>query len=96
MSAKINLHVRGDPEIKLKSDAVDMTKNTYIVENTDYEVLENKPSIEGNELIGDKTLQQLGITPENLDITADSLGITPEDLGMGTADTYDIYMLFHS
>lgn len=88
MGAKISLHVIRDPEIRLKTDAVDMT-HTYILECTDYEVLENKPSIEGNELIGNKTLQQLGITFENLNITAGALGID-------TADTDDIHRLFHS
>lgn len=36
----------------------------------DYERLRNKPSIEGNVLIGDKTFQQLGlneITPQEID-----------------------------
>lgn len=93
--ARINLHVRGDPAIELKSDAVSIVTEEEVV-NTDYEALDNKPSIEGNVLIGDKSLEQLGITAENLDVTAESLGITPENLGLDTADTYDIYSLFHS
>ena len=54
----------------------------------DYEMLDNKPSIEGNILAGDKTLDELGITAEGLDVTAESLGI-------GLAKEYDIYSLFH-
>ena len=65
------------------------------VVNTDYEVLENKPSIEGNVLIGDKTLDQLGITAENLDVTAESLGITPESIGCDTCGAYAIAELFN-
>lgn len=68
----------------------------------DYNALENHPSIMGNELVGDKTLDQLGITAQNMDvnaeslgITAESLGITPEDIGVGVASSYDVYMLFH-
>lgn len=66
-----------------------------------YNALSNHPSIMGNELIGDKTLEELGITPQNMDVTAESLGIskeslglTPEDVGVGTAGAYDVYMLF--
>lgn len=94
MGARINLHVRGDPAIELKSDAVSIEHHEEIV-NTDYEVLENKPSIEGNVLIGDKTLDQLGITAENLDVTAESLGITPESIGCDTCGAYAIAELFN-
>jgi len=62
---------------------------------TNYNLLSNKPSIEGNVLMGDKTLEQLGITAESLDVTAESLGITPESIGVDSADEYDIYNLFH-
>lgn len=34
-----------------------------VVENTDYEQLENKPSIEGVELVGDRTLGEFGERP---------------------------------
>ena len=94
MAARISLHVRGDPAIELASDAVVMDGGEG--GTTDYEELSNKPSIEGNVLIGDKTLEQLGITAENLDVTAESLGITPEEIGIDSADEYDIYNLFHS
>lgn len=94
MGARINLHVRGDPALEFESDPVVIGSET-IIGTTDYEELENKPSIEGNVLVGDKTLEQLGITAEGMDITAESLGITPEDIGLDTADTYDIYSLFH-
>ena len=94
MGTRINLHVRGDPAIELKSDAVVMDGGEG--GTNDYEELDNKPSIEGNVLIGDKTLEQLGITAENLDVTAESLGITPEEIGIDSADEYDIYNLFHS
>lgn len=93
MGAKISLHVRGDPAIELASDAVVFEGEGG---TTDYNMLENKPSIEGNVLIGDKTLEQLGITADGLDITAESLGITPEEIGIDSADEYDIYNLFHS
>lgn len=95
MPAKISLHVDTDNTVQLESDLVDMTVTEEIVSN-DYNVLKNKPSIEGNELIGDKSLEQLGITKDSLDITAESLGITPEAMGMDTAGTYSIYSLFHS
>lgn len=86
MGAKVSLHVRGDPAIELTSDAVAIGGEGG---TTDYNELSNKPSIEGNVLIGDKTLEQLGITPE-------TLGITPEEIGLDSADEYDIYNLFHS
>lgn len=86
MAARISLHVRGDPAIELASDAVVMDGGEG--GTTDYEELSNKPSIEGNVLIGDKTLEQLGIT-------AEQLGITPEEIGLDSADEYDIYNLFH-
>jgi len=109
MSVRINLRTDKDTSLKLKSDSVNMPGNV-IVESTDYNLLENKPSIEGNELIGNKTLDELGINAESLNVTAESLGITadslgvtaeslgitPESIGMETADTYSIYSLFHS
>ena len=98
MPAKIKLSVDGDnridlvsednDKIKTVSDKVDMTETT-IIENTNYEILENKPAIEGNTLIGDKSLDQLGITK-------DSLGINPDSIGLSGAGEYAIYMLFHS
>ena len=91
-NAHISLHVDNDPTLNLDSDSVEM--NTVV--NDDYNILKNKPSIEGNELIGDKSLDQLGITKDSLDISIESLGITPEAMGMDTADTYSIYSLFHS
>lgn len=93
MGAKVSLHVRGDSAIELTSDAVVIGGEGG---TTDYNLLSNKPSIEGNVLIGDKTLDELGITAERLDITAESLGITPEEIGLDSADEYDIYNLFHS
>ena len=110
MGARIGLYTDKDGRIKITSDAVHVDKETIIEETTDYNKLENKPSTEGHELIGDKSLDQLGITKDALDITADSLGITadslgitaetlgisPESMGMDTADTYSIYNLFHS
>ena len=109
MRSKIYLQSDEDGRIRVTSDAVNMINNT-VIETTDYNKLENKPSIEGNELIGDKTLDELGINAESLNvtaeslgitadslgITAESLGITPESIGMDTADTYSIYSLFHS
>ena len=94
MGARISLHVRGDPEISLASDAVEMTATEEVV-NTDYEALDNKPSIEGNVLVGDKTLTELGITAKALDVTAETLGITLEDIGCDTAGAYEIAMLFN-
>jgi len=94
MSAQMSLFTDKDNQIKITSDAVDMTKT--VIETTDYNKLENKPSIEGNELIGNKTLDELGINKDSLDITAETLGITPESIGMDTADEYSIYSLFHS
>ncbi len=87
MAARISLHVRGDPAIELASDAV-VFDGGGDGGTTDYDELDNKPSIEGNVLIGDKTLEQLGIT-------AEQLGITPEEIGLDSADEYDIYNLFH-
>lgn len=95
MSAIINLHSEEDSILKLESDSVNLP-DVNIIDNVDYNILENKPSIEGNELIGDKTLGELGINKDSLDITSESLGITPESIGMGSADTYSIYSLFHS
>lgn len=98
---------RPDPSIRLISDSVNMSINN-VVGTTNYEELENKPAIEGNTLIGDKTLEQLGITKENMDITAESLGINAdslginagslgidaESLGLSTAGAYSVYSLF--
>ena len=95
MHSRMHLHSDEEGRIKFTSDAVHIGGNT-IIESTDYNKLENKPSIEGNELIGNKTLYELGITKDSLDITAESLGITPESMGMSTADAYSIYSLFHS
>lgn len=36
------------------------TKETYVKNTTDYEILEKKPRIEGVELIGDKSFSDLG------------------------------------
>lgn len=83
--AKVDLTVGEETKLTIKSDSVNMS--TMV--NSDYEVLNNKPSIEGNVLIGDKTFEQLGLN-------ADSLGIQPEDIGLDSADVYDIYSLFHS
>lgn len=94
MGARMSLFTDEDNQIKITSDAVNMTKT--IIETTDYNKLENKPSIEGNELIGNKTLDELGINKDSLDITAETLGITPESMGMDTSDEYSIYSLFHS
>ena len=88
MSARISLHTDEDAAIKLVSDSVHIN-NENVIAVSDYNSLENKPSIEGVELIGDKKLTELGINK-------DSLGITPEDIGMDTADEYSIYSLFHS
>ena len=43
---------------------------TRTIYNDDYEALRNKPCIEGNELIGNKSYEQLGlndITPQEID-----------------------------
>ncbi len=95
MTAKISLHAETESNVQLESDLVEFS-NEEVIETGDYNLLKNKPSIDGNELIGDKSLEQLGITKDSLDITAESLGITPEAMGMDTADTYSIYSLFHS
>ena len=48
----------------LESDAVyGKIPPALIVVERDYNILKNKPSIEGVELIGDKTFAQLGLTP---------------------------------
>lgn len=90
MAATIRLRTRDDPEISLTSDAVEMTQ-TIVEEivNTDYDALEHKPSINSVELVGDRTLEELGITAEGLDVTAESLGITAESLGI-TAESLGI------
>lgn len=95
MSARISLHTDKDPVIKLASDSVHMNTEN-IVAVSDYNSLENKPSIEGVELVGDKKLTELGINKDSLGITPETLGITPEAIGMDTADAYSIYSLFHS
>ena len=42
-----------------------------VVCNTDYELLDNKPSIEGKELVGDKSLSDFGVhTLSNIEIKA--------------------------
>lgn len=86
--------------LRLKTDG-DIHNETIFEGTKDYEELENKPAIEGNVLIGDMSLDQLGITAENMDITAESLGInaeslgiTPEDLGMATAGAFKVASLF--
>ena len=48
----------------------DLSIPTERIVSDDYERLKNKPSIEGNVLIGDKSFQQLGlneITPQEID-----------------------------
>lgn len=79
--------------INLEADG-SIFHNTVIEGTNNYEELENKPSIEGNTLIGDMSLTQLGITAGNLDITADSLGITPDGIGLKTAGASSIMSLF--
>lgn len=50
--------------------------DVQVVETGNYDPLINKPRIEGNELIGDKTFLQLGlleITPQEIDDMFDEL-----------------------
>ena len=51
-------------------DFVTQFGQTQMVSTDDYEKIFNKPSIEGNVLIGDKTFSQLGLdvlTPQDVD-----------------------------
>lgn len=78
MRGEVRLHVRGDPEIRLEPGAAG---------GGDYALLANKPSIQGVALVGDRTLPELGITPEGL-------GIDPDALGERTATNRQILALF--
>ena len=52
------------------SGSMDMGGITVLDGTYDYNELENRPSIEGHELIGDSTLPQIGvwdITPQQID-----------------------------
>lgn len=69
----IKLKVEEPPKTTLNasgSDAVTVTFGTRdyieVVESGDYEDLTNKPSINGVELIGDKTAEDLGIEADNI------------------------------
>ncbi len=92
MGARIGLHVAADPTIDLASDAVVFEEGGG--GTGDYNDLTNKPSIEGHVLVGNQTLEQLGITAQALDITAESLGILPEDIGLKTATVEAVDSLF--
>jgi len=62
---RLGLSAGGDQSLALRSDAV------AIPTDNDYEHLRNKPSIEGVELVGDKTFEELGDTPlTNMEIQA--------------------------
>lgn len=86
--------------IKLTADG-EINPEIHVEGTNNYEDLENKPAIEGNVLIGDMHLDELGITAENMDITAESLGInaetlgiTPEDIGLQPAGAFKVAELF--
>ena len=85
MTVGLDLHVRGDPNLDLDSDAV------FLVESgtSDYEELSNLPSLNGTTLKGDLTSEDVGITASSLGVTAESLGITAESLGV-TAESLGI------
>lgn len=60
---KLNISNRS-PSIGLKVNTADLTPPT------DYAKLANKPSIEGHTLVGDSTIQQIGVgelTPQDID-----------------------------
>lgn len=83
MSAHIDLHVGGDPHVLLATDDVPSTSvisdavNMVAPGAADYEELDNKPSIEGYTLVGDKRLNQLGITPDNMGLDKLIEDVTP-------------------
>lgn len=70
---KISLSIQEAPALGLSINNEQKTLGLGLVRTagtTDYEVLENKPSIEGHVLIGDSTLPEIGvedITPQDID-----------------------------
>ncbi len=60
----ISLRSERSATVSLKADAVEVGDGTK-----DYEMLNNKPRIEGSELVGDKALRELGITVEGMGLS---------------------------
>ena len=59
-----------DTDIQLTAGQIDTQIYTPGAGSNDYNDLINKPSIEGVELVGDKTLEELGVealTPQEID-----------------------------
>lgn len=68
----MNIHVDDNNEVLLgvQTDEIDLRAgDTINLGSSDYEDLTNKPSIEGVELVGDVTLQELGALTEETDPT---------------------------
>ena len=64
-----------DTDIQLTAGQVDTQIYTPGAGSNDYNDLVNKPSIEGVELIGDKSLEELGVealTPQEIDAIINS------------------------
>lgn len=83
--ARVSLHVRDPGDVRLRvrapGDARASLVPDAVVMRTggadDYEALDNKPRIEGNVLVGDKRLAQLGITTDNLGLDDLVEDVTP-------------------
>lgn len=62
--ARVALRAHDSP-----SAALSVGREVYVGGTKDYEALENKPSIEGVELLGDRKLSEFGVSKaSNLDI----------------------------
>lgn len=63
---KFRFNSDNESEIESDDDLMDAyvhTSDAVITTPYDYETLRNKPKIEGNELIGDQTFDELGLSP---------------------------------
>ena len=72
---EINTDSSIDTDIQTSDGEIDTDIELSTNGTNDYNDLANKPSIEGVELIGDKTLQELGVealTPQEIDAIINS------------------------
>ena len=70
INIEINTDSSIDTDIQTSDGEIDTDIEISTGETNDYNDLINKPSIEGVELVGDKTLEELGVealTPQEID-----------------------------
>ena len=72
---EINTDSNIDTDIQTSDGEIDTDIELSTAGTNDYNDLANKPSIEGVELVGDKTLEELGVealTPQEIDAIINS------------------------